>query len=410
MAAVVLRESPDTDARVAMMQEDARYDVADNDEACLPDLSFLRQSVRARPGPPTASKLFVSNNCSFNCAYCACRSGSDCRQRYTWEPRQLAGLAVRTAGDSARGVFITSSVFRSADYTQELILHTLRCMREELGYRGYIHAKVMPGADPGLIEQTGRYADRLSVNIEVASSAGYARIARDKNRENILGPMGRISALIRRAREERRPGFAISQTTQLMAGSTGEDDRTILILSQALYAKYRLKRVYYTAFQYRQPAAGYDDLPPVSTPRWRMRRLYQADRLLQLYGFDAGEVLPEDAPNLEEDLDPKAAWALRHPERFPVEVGRASREELLRVPGIGPVYAARIEKARKYCTVTHEVLRALGVSLRRSGPFVTCAGRYQGKGLDSPGALRALLADPKELPEELLCRRAQAAV
>lgn len=408
MAAILLREEPDTGAKLAMMQEDARFDVADNDEACLPDLSFLRGAVKASPGPPAVPKMFVSNDCAFNCAYCTCRRGNDCRQRYTWEPRQLAALAVKAAQENTHGVFLTSSVFRNADYTQELIVRTLQSIRREWGYRGYVHAKVMPGADPALIEQTGRYADRLSVNIEVADSAGYAHIARDKNRANILGPMGRISTLIRRADEERRPGFATSQTTQLMAGSTGEDDRTILTLAQALYGKYRLKRVYYTAFQYRHPAQEYD-MPPVATPRWRMRRLYQADRLMQLYGFEAGEVLSDHAPYLEEDLDPKAAWALRHLDRFPVEVNKAERDELLRVPGIGLVYAARIEKARQYCTVTHDVLRALGVPLRRSGPFITCAGRFRGDGLDNPERLRARLADPKELTEEQLCRRAEEA-
>lgn len=211
-------------------------------------------------------------------------------------------------------------------------METLRIMRQDLGYRGYIHAKIMPGTDPALIHQAGLYANRLSVNIEVARSEGFAKIARNKTRDNILKPMGQISAQIRRAREEAgrfRPAFATSQTTQLMAGSTGEDDKTILTLSQALYKTYGLSRVYYTAFQYRHPAAGYADLPPVSTPLWRMRRLYQADRLMQVYGFTAEEIAPDDAPNLEEDLDPKAAWALRAPRSVP---GRGEHRRLRSPP------------------------------------------------------------------------------
>lgn len=177
----------------------------------------------------------------------------------------------------------------------------------------------MPGTDPLLIEKAGRYADRLSVNIEVAKSEGYARIAKQKNKDNILSPMETISRLIRAAKEEKsriKPAFATSQTTQLMAGSTGEDDRTILTLSSALYRKYRLGRVYYTAFQYRHPAAGYE-LPLVSTPLWRVGRLYQADRLLQLYGFTPDEIAPGGHPNLALDLDPKTDWALRNPQLFP---------------------------------------------------------------------------------------------
>lgn len=404
----IFREIPDEGEKAARMQADARYDVADDDGACLPDLTFLKEEVRAQPGPPTVPKIFVSNDCSFNCAYCGCRSGRDC-PRYVGEPRELAAIAVRQAKENTRGVFITSSVYKNADATEERIVETLRIMRQDLGYRGYIHAKIMPGTDPALIHQAGLYANRLSVNIEVARSEGFAKIARNKTRDNILKPMGQISAQIRRAREEAgrfRPAFATSQTTQLMAGSTGEDDKTILTLSQALYKTYGLSRVYYTAFQYRHPAAGYADLPPVSTPLWRMRRLYQADRLMQVYGFTAEEIAPDDAPNLEEDLDPKAAWALRHLDRFPVEVNTADYEALLTIPGIGVVYANRILKARKYCTVTHDVLRALGVSLKRSGSFLTCKGRFQGQG--GADKLRRLLADPPEADPARLMRETVA--
>ena len=387
--------------KVSLMQQDAAYDVADSDEAVLPDLSFLRETTRAKKLPPKVPKVFLSNDCVFNCAYCGCRSGHECK-RYVSPPRELAEIAVKQAEANRHGVFITSSIYRNADYTEELIVETLRIIRKELGYQGYIHAKVMPGTDPLLIYQAGQLADRLSVNIEVAKSEGYERIARNKNRSNILSPMRQISDMIAQAKREKSrfaPRFATSQTTQLMAGSTEENDRTILTLSRALYDKYHLMRVYYTPFQYRQEAAGYEGLPMVSVPKWRGHRLYQADRLMQIYGFSPEEIAPDDQLFLSENLDPKAAWALRHLDRFPVEVNRADYETLLRVPGIGTTYASRIVKARQYCTVTHAVLKALGVSLKRCRHFITCNGVYDGATVDNEVVLGPLLADPVDWSE-----------
>jgi predicted DNA-binding helix-hairpin-helix protein len=190
--------------------------------------------------------------------------------------------------------------------------------------------------------------------------------------------------------------FANSQTTQLMAGSTQEDDRTIMILSQALYKKYHLKRVYYTAFQYRHEARGYDDLPFSSTPYWRMARLYQADRLMQLYGFTPADVTPECQPNLEQDLDPKSSWALRHLEMYPVEVNKADFYTLIRVPGIGLTCAKKILEARRYCRITHDILKKMRVSLKRSIYFITCDGKYMGGNVLSMLRLRDYLATGTE--------------
>ncbi len=385
--------------RVSQMQEDAAYDVADNDEAVMPDLSFIRETIRAKRSPPKVPKVFLSNDCTFNCAYCGCRCGNEGRQRYVWKPRELAEFAVKQAEENRHGVFITSSIYRNADYTEELIVETLRIIRDEIGYRGYVHAKIMPGADPLLIYRAGQFADRLSVNIEVAKSEGYSKIAHDKNRTNILTPMHQISELIAQAKREKSrwaPKFATSQTTQLMAGSIQENDRTILTLANALYAKYNLKRVYYTPFHYRHEAAGYEGLPMVETPRWRVRRLYQADRLMQLYGFTPEEIAPDSQLNLSEMLDPKAAWALRHLDLFPVEVNRADYETLIRVPGIGTTYASRIVKARQYCTISHAVLKKLGVSLKRSRHFITCNGVYDGATVDNDAVLIPFLADPAD--------------
>lgn len=404
MVCMNLSQTPSLQDKLLQMQEDAQYDVADaelsygqvnHEQDCIPDPSIF-QDIRSPGNPPKVPKVFLSNQCRFNCAYCGCRASREDKVRYCHQPRELAELSVRTAGQNGHGVFVTSAVFRNADYTEELIIETLRIMREELFYKGYIHAKVMPGTDPDLIAKAGRYANRLSVNIEVAKSSGYERIARQKNKYNILEPMQAISNLVQSARQYkiRTPLLVRSQTTQLMAGSTEETDRTILTLSQALYKKYRLSRVYYTAFKYLQPAKGYEDLPQTLTPFWRVHRLYQADRLQQLYGFTPDEVVPEQAPNLSEDMDPKLAWALRNIHLFPIEVNQADYEELLRIPGIGLTYAQKIIRARLHGTVTHRTLKQMGINMKKSTYFLTCNGKYEGGWLlDEPEQLYQLLRD-----------------
>lgn len=374
--------------KILQMQQDASFDVADAElaggtgkaeEVSIPDPSIFRDihSSRALPKVP---KVFLSNQCSFNCAYCGCRAGREDTPRYCSAPRELAQISLNQAKSNKTGVFITSAIYKNADYTQELIIETLRILRKEYNYNGYIHAKIMPGADVSLIEKAGTYANRLSINIEVAKNAGYEMIAKQKNKTNILLPMQQISNIVQYGRQNKsfhNPITASSQTTQLMAGSTGETDRTILTLSKALYKKYKLSRVYYTAFQYMHEAKGYD-MPLVSTPSWRVKRLYQADRLMELYGFAPEEVTTESDPNLAEDMDPKINWAIRNIHLFPIEVNRADYETLLRIPGIGLTYAGRIVKARQQGIITHEILRKLGVSLKRSGPFIICNGKYKG--------------------------------
>lgn len=400
---VHLPHAPDNDEKVRLMREDAQYELDGVSAPELMMLSGVRESIRARPAPPTVPKVFLSNRCTFNCAYCTCRASEEKRTRYCMQPRELASLAVKQALQEKRGIFLTSAIFKNADYTQELIIETLRVIREELRFLGYVHAKVMPGADDELIRRAGRLSNRLSVNIEVARSEGYQMVAKNKSKENILTPMGRISELIAESKKERVRGggnFATTQTTQMMAGATGEDDHQILLLSGALYKKYSLSRVYYTPFTYRRPATGYDDLPFTATPYWRMKRLYQADRLMQLYGFSADEIAPGNSPYLEQNLDPKIGWALRNLHLFPVEVNKADYEMLLRIPGIGVTYAKRIVEARKRCALTHDSLKLLGVSLKRSKHFITCGGRYQGDGCEDGASLRAVLSDTSDAWKE----------
>jgi len=378
------------------MNEDAKFEVAGDFDAESTAIKCAA-GIKGKPSPPKVPKLFLSGKCIYNCAYCGCRCGNEERGDYCNTPRELADMAVEAAKNNGGGVFISSAIYRSADYTQELLAETARIIRGDLSYKGYLHAKVMPGADPALIARTGKYASRLSVNIEVAHSTGYEHIAKQKNKTNILTPMGDISKQILAAKDERRP-FAISQTTQLMAGSTNEDDRVIMTLSQAMYKKYRLKRVYYTPYHYAHDAKGYEaeNLQFTQTPYWRMARLYQADRLLQLYGFTPDDVTPESDPFLHENIDPKAAWALRHMDLYPVEVNRADLDTLIRVPGIGITYAKRIIEARRYCTITHDVLKKMKVALKRCIYFITCDGKYQGGNvLDSPD-IRSELAKEQE--------------
>ncbi len=394
MANVIVRNNLPIADKLNLMRADAQYDVSDNDRACVPDWAAI-SAIKSPAAPPRNPKVFLSNDCVFNCAYCGCRNSNECKRRYINTPRELAHMSVMNARENGHGIFITSAIYKNADYTEELIIATLKLIRNDYGYGGFIHAKVMPGADQMLIREAGKYANRLSINIEVAKSEGFKRVAKQKNKNNILTPMRQISEVIADARaSHRRSYLATSQATQLMAGSSEEDDHTILTLSRALYDRYRLSRVYYTAFHYEHEAVGYD-LPFTATPHWRMCRLYQADRLMQLYGFKPDEITPDVAPNLAFDLDPKAAYALRNLQLFPVEINTADYEQLLRVPGIGVTGARRILAARRDCHITFDILRKIGVSLKRSRFFITCGGKmYENVRLDSP-LLRGLLSDRK---------------
>jgi predicted DNA-binding helix-hairpin-helix protein len=396
MSNIIIPKQLDMAEKLALMRDDAQYEVGTDGEAESAAL-LCASDIKSRPAPPKIPKMFMSSACIFNCAYCGCRNGREERHSYCYTPSETAKMAVDEAKRNGHGIFVTSAICRNADYTQELLAESVRLMREEHGYAGFIHAKVMPGADPLLIARTGRYADRLSVNIEVAQSSGYERIAKQKNKTNILTPMGSIAEQIRTARYEKRK-FAASQTTQLMAGSTNEDDRTIMTLTDALYRKYRLKRVYYMAFQYREEAKGYEneDLPLTRTPYWRMARLYQADRLMELYGFTPDDVTPQGEPNLCEDIDPKAAWALRHLDMYPVELNTADYETLIRIPGIGLTSANRIIEARRHCAVTHDLLKKLRIPLKRSIYFIECLGRYEGGNITLSPDIRSALTSGRE--------------
>ena len=299
----------------------------------------------------TLLKVLMTNCCVYDCKYCVNRRSNDV-QRTAFTPRELAELTIGFyRRNYIEGLFLSSGVLRNADYTTEQMIRALRILRQDYGFNGYIHAKAIPGTSPELVQQLGLLADRMSVNIELPSQQGLQTLAPDKSREAILRPMGLIRDKAFESRQElvkykHAPRFApAGQSTQLIVGATQDNDRHILRLTEALYQKYRLKRVFYSAYV---PVVENSLLPSLDTkpPLLREHRLYQADWLLRFYGFQASELLDEAHPNFDPQLDPKCSWAVTHLEQFPVEVMRADYETLLRVPGVGPTSAKRIVSAR----------------------------------------------------------------
>ena len=326
-------------------------------------------------------KILLTNFCIYDCKYCVNRRSNDTR-RAAFTPRELAELTIGFfRRNYIEGLFLSSGVLRDPDYTMEQMIRALRILREEYRFNGYIHAKAIPGAAPELVHQLGLLADRLSVNIELPSQQGLQALAPDKTREAILRPMGLIrdgaaQSKAELAKYRHAPVFApAGQSTQLIVGATDDSDRHILHLTESLYRKYRLKRVFYSAYV---PVVENSLLPSLDTkpPLLREHRLYQADWLLRFYGFQAAELLDDAHPDFDPRLDPKCSWALQHLDQFPVEVMRADLETLLRVPGIGPTSARRIVSARR-CggTLRFEDLKKLGVVLKRAQYFITCGGR-----------------------------------
>lgn len=352
-------------------------------------------------------KVLLTNVCIWDCGYCVNRRSSDVpRARFT--PEELAQL---TADFYKRnyidGLFLSSGIVKSPDHTMEELIRTVRLLREQHEFRGYVHLKTIPDASEALIAEAGRWADRLSVNVELPTEGGLARLAPEKKIHTIKLAMGRIRLKLDEAKEAARDAgveaaaptapvrFAPSgQSTQMIVGADGGDDRAILTTAQTLYGSYGLKRVYYSAFSPIPKAAA--GLPAEKVPILREHRLYQADWLLRHYGFGAEELFENGADgHLPFDVDPKLAWALSHRERFPVDVNRADPAMLLRVPGLGARNVKRIVALRRHRRVRWEDLRRLRVSLDKARPFLVTADARVGAppalSLDSAG-LRQVLA------------------
>ncbi len=320
-------------------------------------------------------KVLYSNHCRYDCAYCVNRRSNDLpRTAFTVE--ELTELTLEFyRRNYIEGLFLSSGVLVSPDHTMERLVRVVKNLRVTHGFNGYIHLKSIPGAARELVYAAGLYADRLSVNIEIPSETNLRRLAPEKNYESVYAPMRYIHERLRENREERgkfrsAPVFApAGQSTQVIVGASDERDRDILRLSSLLYKGPGLKRVFYSAFV---PVNGHDSRLPAlqSAPLRRENRLYQADWLMRLYHFEAAELLDEAAPDLDMDVDPKLAWALRHPEFFPVDLNTDDYLRLLRVPGIGLISARRIVLARRHGRLEAGQLGKLGVAVNRAAHFI----------------------------------------
>ena len=377
-------------------------------------------------------KVLFTNKCEYNCEYCVNRRTNDC-PRASFEPDELARLTVEFyKRNYIEGLFLSSAVEVSPDYTAERILQCLQLLRFRYGFAGYIHAKIIPGVSPEILHQIGLVADRLSVNIEMPTSQSLAAFAPQKkpkqifapmkqitntlietralkgpgtmfkgkrlnSLENMIGPMGLedmtsmgddTRALVDPGKRARKGSFAAAgQTTQMIIGAGNETDFSILTTSENLYRSFKIKRVYYSAYI---PVVDSPILPDKSTapPLAREHRIYQADWLLRFYGFRVEELLGGKNQNLDPDVDPKVMWALRNLDKFPVEVNKASYEELMRIPGIGHISAKRIIRQRSFRAVKFEDLKKMGVVVKRARYFVLCCGRYYGQRRFEPETIK----------------------
>ena len=353
-------------------------------------------------------KILLTNDCCYDCVYCVNRVGND-TERATFSPDEVCTL---TMGFYRRnyieGLFLSSAVYRNPSYTMELIYETVLRLRTVYHFHGYIHVKAIPGADPQLIQQTGFLVDRMSCNMELPTAEGLRSLAPNKPRRQLLKPMRQIQQQITVSKHElalyrhAQPFVPAGQSTQMIIGATGESDYQIMSVSEALYGRFKMKRVFYSAYvgvneDSRLPAVG--TLPPLL----REHRLYQADWLIRFYGFKAAELLSKRQPNFNLLLDPKCDWAVRHLEAFPVEVMTADYYQLLRVPGLGVNSARRICRARRYGGLRFEDLKKMGVVLKRAMYFITCQGRvYMPFRMDERFITTNLLGLKERLPENVV--------
>lgn len=352
-------------------------------------------------------KILFTNECIFNCAYCQNNCNSDV-PRASFTPDEVCTLTMEFyRRNYIEGLFLSSGILISPNYTMELIYQTLYQLRNVHHFNGYIHVKAIPGADSALIEKAGFLADRMSINLELPTSDGLKKLAPYKSRNTILKPMRQIQNGIAINKNElaiyrKAPKFVpAGQSTQMIIGATPESDFQIMSVADALYQNFGLKRVFYSAFINVNQDSNLPVLPG-GPPLLREHRLYQADWLLRYYQFQVEELLSEDRPAFNIYLDPKCDWALRHLEYFPVEINRASYHTLLRVPGIGYKSAERIVKARRSNRLDFSDLKKIGVVLKRALYFITCSGKmmYNTK-LEEDYICSNLMADKTQIPKDI---------
>ncbi|QRO51615.1 putative DNA modification/repair radical SAM protein [Butyricimonas virosa] len=322
-------------------------------------------------------KIMLTNNCIYDCAYCINRRSNDL-PRATLSVTELVNLTIEFyRRNYIEGLFLSSGVVRNPDYTMERLVKVVKDLRQVYRFNGYIHLKSIPGASQELVNEAGLYSDRMSVNIEIPNEQSLQLLAPEKDFQSVFTPMRYIQQGMLQSAEERKkyrhaPRFVpAGQSTQMIVGATSDSDKDILHLTSALYKRPSMKRVYYSGFV---PVNGYDKRLPAlkQPPLVRENRLYQADWLLRFYNFKVDEIVDDSYPDLDLEIDPKLAWALRHPEAFPVDINRADYEMLLRVPGLGVKSAKMILTARRYSRLGTSHLKQIGVVLKKAQYFITC--------------------------------------
>ena len=352
-------------------------------------------------------KILMTNYCIYDCKYCINRKDNDI-ERAILTPDEIVKLTINFyRRNYIEGLFLSSGIIKSADYTMELMIAVAKKLRLEEKFNGYIHMKVIPGASRQLINEIGLYVDRVSVNIEFAENTALKLLAPDKKPTDISTSMGLIRKNMIENAEDKKifkstPSFIpAGQTTQMIIGASGESDYAILARSENLYKNFDLKRVYYSGYV---PVnkSGILVSTEQAVPMIREHRLYQADWLLRFYDFKADEILDEKDPFVDPLLDPKTNWAIKNSHFFPIEINKASYKDLLRVPGIGVTSAKRIVMTRKYSTIRYEHLKKLGIVIKRAKYFIVVNGEFLGFKKENPELLRNALMEKEKMVTEQL--------
>ena len=322
-------------------------------------------------------KILLTNHCIFDCAYCVTRKSNDV-QRAAFKIQEVVNLTINFyRRNYIEGLFLSSGIFKSADHTMERLIAVAKKLRQEENFNGYIHLKSIPGASDELMYEAGLYADRLSVNIEIPTISGLKLLAPDKNHADFIKPMLKVKNEIIRYKEEKKvirntAKYApAGQSTQMIIGATGESDKDIMYSATHFYKNYNMKRVYYSGYV---PISTDSRLPALGSevPMLRENRLYQTDWLLRFYGFSVNEILDAEHPNLDMDIDPKLMWALRNLNYFPVDINKADKSMLARIPGIGMGSVQKILSGRKFKNLNWDNLKKMGVALNRAKYFIIC--------------------------------------
>ncbi len=344
-------------------------------------------------------KILMSNECIYDCEYCPNRNSADVpRAKIT--PDEICELVINFyKRNYIEGLFLSSAVFETPNRTMELLAETVRKLRKEYNFNGYIHLKGIPYADKTIVEKAARLVDRMSYNVELPSEKSLKLLAPQKTKDSLLMPMKELKNAIEsdKLNKVRNRALPAGQTTQMIIGASPESDGQILKLTEALYRKMNLKRVYYSSYL---PVVKSSKLPDTGAGLLREHRLYQADWLIRFYGFDVNEICNEDE-NLSVEYDPKCAWALKNMHLFPVEINTAPLETLLRVPGIGAKSAYKITEARRYANLDFDNLAKMRVVLKRAKHFITCKGKFYGSGSITAISNSLLISDGGEVNEQL---------